>query len=183
MRICVYCASSRLPDPIYREVAFHMGELLAEGGHTLIYGGGGTGSMGAIADGALSRNGEVFGIMPRFLAERELSHQRLTKLELVANMRERKHKMLDKSDAVLALPGGCGTLEELLETITLRRLGQYQNPIILLNTLDFYQPFQTMMAHVVAERFMAEGKTVLWQLVDRPEEVLPAIAEATAISP
>src|SRR5699024_8733240 len=113
MRICVYCASSQIADPVYREAAALFGGLLAEGGHTLVYGGGGTGSMGAVADGALEKGGEVIGIMPHFLLEHELSHRGLTQLELVDDMGARKYKLLTGSDAVVALPGGCGTLDEL----------------------------------------------------------------------
>lgn len=178
MRICVYCASSQLADPVYREAATELGALLAEGGHTLVYGGGGTGSMGAVADGALAKGGEVIGIMPHFLLKRELGHKGVTRQELVADMHERKHKLLTDSDAVVALPGGCGTLEELLEAITLKRLGQYHNPIVMLNTRNFYTPLEDFLAHVINERFMTPEHTNLWQLVAQPVDVLPAIANA-----
>ncbi len=178
MRICVYCASSNQSDSAYREAAFHMGELLAEAGHTLVYGGGSAGSMGAVADGALSKGGEVIGILPRFMADLEWGHPGLTHLELVGDMRERKHKLLTGSDAVIALPGGCGTLEELFEAITLKRLGLYLNPIVLLDTRGFYQPLDTFMAQVIAERFMNPEHAAMWQRVATPEEVLPAIADA-----
>src|SRR5699024_4120619 len=105
-------------------------------------------------------------------------HPGLTHLELVGDMRERKHKLLTGSDAVIALPGGCGTLEELFEAITLKRLGLYLNPIVLLDTRGFYQPLDTFMAQVIAERFMNPEHAAMWQRVATPEEVLPAIADA-----
>jgi uncharacterized protein (TIGR00730 family) len=178
MRICVYCASSQQSDPLYRETAFRLGALLAEGGSTVVYGGGSAGSMGAVADGALSKGGEVIGILPRFMADLEWGHPGLTHLELVEDMRERKHRLLTGSDAVIALPGGCGTLEELFEAITLKRLGLYLNPIVLLNTRDFYSPLVRFMERTIAEHFMNPEHAAMWQLVAEPEDALPAIGNA-----
>ena len=178
MRICVYCASSNQADPRYREAAFHLGELLAAAGHSIVYGGGSAGSMGAVANGALSQGGEVTGILPRFMADLEWGHPGLTHLELVGDMRERKHKLLTGSDAVVALPGGCGTLEELFEAITLKRLGLYFNPIILLDTLDYWQPLDAFLHQVIAQRFMNPEHLKMWSLAATPEDVLPAIAHA-----
>jgi uncharacterized protein (TIGR00730 family) len=175
MRICVYCASSQECDPHYHDVARQLGVLLATAGCTLVYGGGSAGSMGAVADGALSAGGEVVGILPKFMADLEWGHPGLTRLELVEDMRERKHRLLTGSDAVVALPGGCGTLEELFEAITLKRLGLYFNPIILLNTRGFYTPLQEFMESVISERFMNTEHLTMWSLVDEPEAVLPAI--------
>jgi uncharacterized protein (TIGR00730 family) len=180
MRICVYCASSQECDSGYHEAAFHLGKLLAESGCTLVYGGGSAGSMGAVADGALSAGGEVVGILPKFMADLEWGHPGLTRLELVEDMRERKHRLLTGSDAVVALPGGCGTLEELFEALTLKRLGLYFNPIILLNTKNFYAPLQGFLESVISERFMNSEHRAMWSLVDRPEDVLPAIAATPA---
>ena len=175
MRICVYCASSQECDPHYHEVAYRLGALLAEAGCALVYGGGSAGSMGALANGALSAGGEVVGILPKFMADLEWGHPGLTRLELVEDMRERKHRLLTGSDAVVALPGGCGTLEELFEAITLKRLGLYFSPIILLNTRGFYTPLQGFMQSVIAERFMHTEHLSMWSLVDEPEAILPAI--------
>ena len=175
MRICVYAASSQQSDTAYRSAAYRLGQLLASAGCSVVYGGGSAGSMGAIADGALAAGGEVVGILPRFMADLEWGHPGLTKLELVEDMRERKHKLLTDSDAVVALPGGCGTLEELFEAITLKRLGLYFNPIVLLNTKQFYSPLQSFMRQVIAERFMNTGHAAMWSLVDEPEQVLPEI--------
>ena len=178
MRICVYCASSNQADPRYREAAFHLGELLAGDGHSIVYGGGSAGTMGAVADGALSKGGKVVGILPRFMADLEWGHPGLTHLELVGDMRERKHKLLTGSDAVVALPGGCGTLEELFEAITLKRLGLYFNPIILLDTLEYWQPLDAFLHQVIEQRFMNPEHAKMWSLAASPEEVLPAIRNA-----
>lgn len=178
MRICVYCASSNEADPRYREAAFHVGELLAQGGHCIVYGGGSAGSMGAVADGALSAGGEVIGILPRFMADLEWGHPGLTHLELVGDMRERKHKLLTGSDAVVALPGGCGTLEELFEAITLKQLGLYLNPIVLLDTLGYWQPLDAFLHTAITQHFMHPAHANMWVRVAEPENVLPAIHTA-----
>src|SRR6185437_9468760 len=175
MRICVYCASSDQSAPVYREAAHRLGAVLAEARCTLVYGGGSAGSMGAVADGALSKGGEVIGILPKFMADLEWGHPGLTHLELVEDMRERKHRLLAGSDAVVALPGGCGTLEELFEAITLKRLGLYFNPIVLLNTHGYYDGLQVFLARMIAERFMNPEHAAMWSLVAAPEDVLPAI--------
>ena len=175
MRICVYAASSQQCDEAYRAAAFQLGALLAGAGCSVVYGGGSVGSMGAVANGALSVGGEVIGIIPRFMADLEWGHAGLTQLELVEDMRERKHRLLTDSDAVVALPGGCGTLEELFEAITLKRLGLYFNPIVLLNTRDFYTPLQAFMTQVIGERFMNAEHAAMWSLVNTPDQVLPQI--------
>jgi uncharacterized protein (TIGR00730 family) len=178
MRICVYCASSSQSDPAYRAAAHRLGELLAEQGATVVYGGGGGGSMGALADGALSRSGRIVGVIPRFMTDLEWQHPGVGDLQIVEDMRERKHRLLTGSDAVIALPGGCGTLEELFEAITLKRLGIYTRPILLLNTLGFYTPLQAFMEQVISARFMNPEHLQMWQLVDSPEDVMRAISEA-----
>ncbi|MGA9332819.1 MAG: TIGR00730 family Rossman fold protein [Rudaea sp.] len=175
MRICVYCASSQQCDRVYHAAAERLGKLLAETGCTIVYGGGATGLMGSLANGALAHGGEVIGIIPRFMTEVEWQHPGVTRLEVVEDMRERKHRLLTGSDAVVALPGGCGTLEELFEAITLKRLGLYFNPILLLNTLDFYSPLQTFLQQVIDQRFMNAEHAGMWSLVEHPEDVLPAV--------
>jgi len=175
MRVCVYCASSAHCDPAYRDAAYRLGEILADAKCTLVYGGGAIGLMGAVADGALSKGGDVVGIIPRFMTEVEWQHPGVANLEVVEDMRERKHRLLTGSDAVVAMPGGCGTLEELFEAITLKRLGLYFNPIVLLNTRRFYDPLQTFMQTVVDERFLNREHADMWSLVDAPEDVLPRI--------
>ena len=178
MRICVYAASSGQCDPLFHEAARRLGGLLAEAGCTVVFGGGSTGSMGAVADGALAAGGDVIGILPRFMADLEWGHPGLTRLELVEDMRERKHRLLTGSDAVVALPGGCGTFEELFEAMTLKRLGLYFNPIVLLDTAGFYAPLSDFLESVIAKRFMNPEHRALWTMAATPEEVLPAIRNA-----
>jgi uncharacterized protein (TIGR00730 family) len=178
--VCVYCASSRTAHAEYREAAFRLGEALAARGITVIYGGGGKGSMGALADGALSRGGRVVGILPRFMADLEWGHPGLTELKLVEDMRTRKHLMLAGAQAAIALPGGCGTLEELLEAITLKRLGLFLGPIVLVNTRGFFQPLLELLTRAVAEHFMDERHSLMWQVVAQPEEAPDALERAPA---
>ncbi|MCZ8319370.1 MAG: TIGR00730 family Rossman fold protein [Lysobacteraceae bacterium] len=175
MRLCVYAASSAKVDPVYLEAARTLGATLARAGCTTVYGGGGQGLMGALADGALAEGGEVIGIIPTFMVDLEWGHVGVTTLELVEDMRERKHRLLTGSDAVIALPGGCGTLEELFEAITLKRLGLYAKPIVLLNTRGFYDGLQAFMDKVIAERFMNPEHAAMWSMVSRVDEVLPRI--------
>lgn len=180
MRICVYCASSAQCDPDYHRSAFRLGELLADAGCTTVYGGGGMGSMGALADGALSRQGHVIGIIPRFMTEVEWQHPGLATLDIVEDMRERKHRLLTGSDAVVALPGGCGTLEEVFEAITLKRLGLYLKPIVFVNTRGYYDGLRDFMRHTIRERMMGEAHAAMWQFVDTVEDVLPVIRASEA---
>jgi uncharacterized protein (TIGR00730 family) len=178
--VCVYCASSSSCDPVFHVSARRLGELLADDGRPVVYGGSRIGSMGAVADGALSRGGRVIGILPRFLKDMELSHDGLTELHVVEDMRTRKHLMLSQAEAVVALPGGCGTFEELLEVVTLKRLGIFLGPIVIVNTRDFYAPLFALFDAAVRERFMDERHLAMWQVVERPEDVVPALAAAPA---
>lgn len=176
--VCVYCASSRSADPEYRHAAFRLGEVLATHGIAIVYGGGAGGSMGALADGALARGGRVVGILPRFMADLEWGHSGLTELRLVEDMRTRKHLMLTGAQAAIALPGGSGTLEELLEALTLKRLGLFVGPIVLVNTRGYFEPLRTMLTDAVRERFMDERHLAMWQMVGQPEQVPEALAGA-----
>jgi uncharacterized protein (TIGR00730 family) len=176
--VCVYCASSRTAHADYRAAARRLGEVLAGQGIGIVYGGGAVGSMGALADGALSAGGRVIGILPRFMADLEWGHRGLTDLQLVEDLRTRKHKMLTLSQAAIALPGGSGTLEELLEAITLKRLGLYLNPIVLVNTRGFFTPLLEVLARAVEERFMDPRHLMMWQVVATPEEVPAALTAA-----
>lgn len=180
--VCVYCASSGTAHPEYREAASRLGEVLAGRGITVIYGGGGKGSMGALADGALAKGGRVIGILPRFMDELEWGHRGLSELKLVEDIRTRKHLMLTGAQAAIALPGGCGTFEELLEAITLKRLGLFLGPIVLVNTRGYFHPLLEMLARAVEEHFMDERHAAMWQVVARPEEVPDALERAPAWS-
>ena len=180
--VCVYCASSRSAHPEYRAAARRLGEVLAQQGIGIVYGGGAVGSMGALADGALGMGGRVIGILPRFMADLEWGHRGLTDLQLVEDLRTRKHVMLTLSQAAIALPGGSGTLEELLEAITLKRLGLYLNPIVLVNTRGFFSPLLELLGRAVDEHFMDRRHLLMWQVVATPEEVPQALATAPAWS-
>lgn len=176
--VVVYCASSDRVDPAYHQAAYRVGELLAEAGKTLVYGGGARGSMGAVADGALSRAGRVVGVLPTFMNDLEWGHPGLSDLQLVADMHERKHRMLTQSQAVIALPGGCGTFEELFEAMTFKRLGLFTGPIVLLNTRGYYDLCEQMLNQAVEQHFMGELHQQMWSLVDEPEQLLSAIANS-----
>jgi uncharacterized protein (TIGR00730 family) len=177
-KVCVYCASSKQVDPSYHRAAYHLGQVLAEAGITVVYGGGGIGSMGKLADGALSQGGQVIGVIPRFMAELEWGHRGITKLVHVEDMHQRKRMMIEDTDAVIALPGGTGTFEELFEAITLKRLGFYLKPIILVNTNNFYDPCIQLLKRSIAEHFMDARHKNMWSIVDTPDQVLDAIASA-----
>ena len=179
-RVCVYCASSQSCAPVYHDAAWRLGGVLADAGFTVVYGGGATGSMGAVANGALARGGRVVGVLPRFMAELEWGHDRLSELHLVDDMRTRKHEMLSRSQGVVALPGGSGTLEELLEAISLKRLGIFLGPIVLVNTKGFFDPLLALLGNAVAERFMDERHLAMWQVVAEPEHVPAELASAPA---
>jgi uncharacterized protein (TIGR00730 family) len=177
--VCVYCASSRISHPDYRDAARRLGTVLAANGFSIVYGGGAVGSMGALADGALAQGGRVIGVLPRFMDDLEWGHKGLSELQLVEDMRTRKHLMLTRSQAAVALPGGCGTLEELLEAITLKRLGLYLNPIVLVNTRRFFDPLLAQLNQAVGERFMDERHLQMWSVVSSPEEVPEALRRAS----
>jgi uncharacterized protein (TIGR00730 family) len=180
--VCVYCASSRACAAEYHEAARRLGVVLAQRGFTIVYGGGGIGSMGALADGAIAHGGRVIGILPKFMQELEWGHGGLTELRLVEDLRTRKHLMLADSQGVVALPGGSGTLEELLEAMTFKRLGLYLNPIVLVNTRRYFDPLVTLLTAAISERFMDDRHNSMWQVVAEPEEVPSALASAPAWS-
>jgi len=180
LRICVYCASSRSCDPLYHDAARRLGALIAGRSWSIVYGGGGDGSMGALAAGALSAGGRVTGVIPRFMMELEWAHAGLSDLRVVDDMRTRKHIMITGSDAVVALPGGSGTLEELFEAITLKRLGMYLKPIVIVNMNGFYDPLLGQLSRCVGERFMDAQHTAMWTAVDSVDEVIGAITAAPA---
>ena len=153
-RVCVYCGSSSGENPIHREAAEALGALLVESGIGVVYGGGNVGLMGAVADGALRAGGEVIGVIPTALMDKELGHAGITKLHVVASMHERKQLMADLSDGFIALPGGIGTFEELFETFTWLQLGFHEKPVGLLNVAGFYDHLLTFLAHATDEGFL-----------------------------
>lgn len=175
MRVCVYCASSRQCDPIYHKAAARLGRELALAGITTVYGGGRVGSMGYLADAALAAGGRVIGVIPQFMYDLEWAHRSLSELVVVNDMHERKRLMIDSVDAVLAMPGGCGTFEELFEAMTWKRLGLFGGAIVIVNTADFYRPLIDLLERSVEHRFMDERHRAMWKVVEEPEQVLDAI--------
>jgi uncharacterized protein (TIGR00730 family) len=180
--ICVYCASSQRCARVYHAAARRVGEILADEGYSIVYGGGAVGSMGALADGALSRGGSVRGFLPRFMMELEWGHPQLTELNIVEDMRARKHAMLSHSRGLVTLPGGSGTSEELFEALSLKRLGLYVHPIVLLNTNDYFDALIALLQKAVEEHFMDERHLAMWQVVREPEEIPEALRTAPAWS-
>jgi uncharacterized protein (TIGR00730 family) len=177
-RVCVYCGSSRQCDPIYLEAAARLGCELARNGATIVYGGGAVGLMGALAQGALAEGGKVIGIIPGFMKELEWGHKDITELRVVRDMHERKRLMIQDANAVVALPGGSGTLDELLEAISLKRLALFLGPIVLLNTQSYFDHLLLALERCISERFMDPRHNSMWSVVKEPEEVLPAIHSA-----
>lgn len=156
--VCVYCGSNAGSRPAYTERAIALGDRLAKEGLALVYGGGNVGLMGIVADAVLEAGGEVIGVIPQQLVEWEVAHPGLTRLEVVANMHERKARMFDLSDGFIALPGGFGTLDEMFEMLTWRQLGIGDRPCAFLDVEGFYEPLIAMMDRMVAERFLHEDQ-------------------------
>lgn len=173
--VCVYCASSSKIAPIYFQMAEELGKVLTRERIRIINGAGKMGLMGALSDSALKAGGEVTGIIPNFMVEKGWCHPGLTKLITVADMHERKETMARLSDAVIALPGGCGTLEELLEIITWKQLGLYLNPIVILNVKHYFDPLLHMFQRAMDENFMKLKHAELWRVAETPEEALSLI--------
>lgn len=173
--VCVYSASSTKIDAAYFDAARELGLLLAQNHIRLVNGAGKMGLMAAVADAALSNGGEVTGVIPHFMIEQGWHHTGLTELIEVDSMHQRKKKMADLSDAVIALPGGCGTLEELLEVITWKQLGLYLNPIVILNTKGYFNPLLEMLAQAVEENFMRVQHGAIWQVAETPQEAIRLI--------
>jgi hypothetical protein len=178
MKICVFCASSAKIDSKYFEATKVVAQELVKANATILYGGGSVGLMGCLADTTLSLQGRVVGILPRFMDKVEWGHKGLTQMVLVKDMRERKKQLTENVDAVVALPGGCGTLEELMEVFTLKRLGKFTKPIIVLNTDGFYSHLELLIEKMIEERFMRPEHRHIWQMVSTPEEIIPAIKSA-----
>ena len=161
--VCVYCGSNAGSRPVYAERAVALGHRLAHEGMALVYGGGNVGLMGIVADAALAAGGEVVGVIPEQLVGWEVAHAGLTRLEVVANMHERKARMFDLSDAFIALPGGFGTLDEMFEMHTWRQLGLGDKPCAFLDVDGFYSPLVAMMDRMVDERFLhPDQRRDLW---------------------
>jgi uncharacterized protein (TIGR00730 family) len=179
-RVLVFCGSSESCEAKYHEIAARLGRALAADGMSVVYGGGLLGSMGALANAALEGGAQVLGIQPRFMRDLGWSHDGISALVLVDDMRERIRQMLAGSDAIVALPGGSGTLEELLVAITAKRLGELASPIVLVNQDGFFDPLLAQLERCVEERFLGERHAEMWTVVAEPEAVPPAIRATPA---
>ena len=170
--VCVYSASSTKIAPVYFEAAEKLGSLLAKQHIRLINGAGSIGLMRSVADAVLKNGGEVTGVIPHFMVEQNWHHTGLTELIEVTSMHERKQIMADMSDGVIALPGGCGTLEELLEIITWKQLGLYLKPVVILNINHFYDPLLEMLNQAIEQNFMRREHGAIWHVAETPEEAV-----------
>ena len=173
--VCVYSASSTKIDPVYFDTAYELGTLLGQQHIRLINGAGNMGLMSAVSDAALAAGGEVTGVIPRFMVEQGWHHTGLTRLIEVESMHERKKMMADLSDAVIALPGGCGTLEELLEIITWKQLGLYLNPVVILNVKGYFDPLLAMLQRAVEENFMRTQHGSIWHVAKTVREAVELV--------
>ena len=175
--VCVFAASSANIESRYLTDAHELGTLLAQGGWRCVNGGGAVGLMGAVTDGTLDAGGEVTGVIPKFMVDNGWLYDRLEDVIVTADMHQRKQMMSDMADAVIALPGGVGTLEELLETLTWRQLGLVKVPVIILNTLGYYDALLSMLSHAIDEGFMKPSHNQLWQVAGTPVQAVALLEE------
>lgn len=181
--ICVYCGSSPGRDEAYIEAGHLLGRSIARAGLRLVYGGGTKGIMGAVAEGTLKAGGTVMGIIPRFLLSKEATEaalQRLHQLVVTDNMHERKHRMFEESDAFVALPGGIGTVEEIIEIMTWGQLGHHRKPIVFANVKGFWDPMLALIDHMAAEGFIHTAQRVKPLVVNDPEAIVAAVMAAAS---
>lgn len=181
--VCVYCGSSPGKGDLYIKAGQTLGRSLAQAGLRLVYGGGTKGVMGAVCEGTMRAGGKVTGIIPRFLTNREASGPALSRLDdliVTEGMHQRKHLMFEHSDAFVALPGGIGTLEEIVEIMTWGQLGHHRKPMVFVNVAGFWEPMLTLLNHMRAEGFVHTGHLVQPIVVDTAEAVVPAILAAAA---
>jgi uncharacterized protein (TIGR00730 family) len=177
--VCVYCGSGPGSNPKFVESARTFGRILAENGIRLVYGGGSIGLMGAIADSVIDHGGQVTGIIPDFLKAREMMFRRAQEIIVTRDMHERKRLMFERADAFVALPGGVGTLEELVEQLTWAQLGRHKKPILMANIDRFWDPLCALFDHMRAMQFIRDGLSVAPLVVNAVEEILPALHGAT----
>ena len=181
--VCVYCGSGAGNNPRFIEAASAFGRLLAENGIRLVYGGGSLGLMGAVANGALDHGGIVTGIIPEFLNTRERMLSRVQELIITPDMHERKRLMFERSDAFVALPGGVGTLEELVEQLTWQQLGRHSKPVLLANIDGFWEPLIALLAHMRETAFIRPGLNIDVLKAERVEDIVPRLRAAAARAP
>ena len=180
--VCVYCGSGRGLNPAYAHAANTLGRGLAERGIGLVYGGGGLGLMGDVARATIAHGGRVTGIIPEFLLAKENALDSVAELIVTTDMHERKRLMFERSDAFIALPGGIGTLEELVEQLTWAQLGRHKKPIVVANIDGFWTPFLELLGHMKSDTFIRAGLDVRFTVVDRADQIISA-AEAGAMLP
>jgi uncharacterized protein (TIGR00730 family) len=180
--VCVFCGSRHGLDPRFRALARDFGRLAGQAGVTLIYGGGHVGLMGAAADAALAAGGRVVGLIPARLLEREVGHRTISELIVTRDMFERKQQMIERADAFVVLPGGLGTLDELLEVITLRQLGYHDKPILIVDCDGYWDPFVAMVERVVAQAFAEPDVRALFEVTAGVEDTLARLGITTAPS-
>jgi len=181
--ICVYCGSGVGSKPVYTDAARTLGRTLAEAGIGLVYGGGSLGLMGEVARSTLKAGGRVTGIIPAFLSEREQMLRDVDELVVTEDMHQRKMLMFQKSDAFVALPGGIGTLEELVEQLTWSQLGRHKKPVIIANIDGFWTPFLRLLDHMRTDAFIREHLDVRFTIVDRAEDIVPAVLDLAPPEP
>lgn len=181
MKICVYGASSSKLREEYYSAATQLGRLIAQGGHSLVFGGGQGGLMGACAAGAFEQGGEIIGIAPRFFDEPGILFQGCTRFIYTQTMRERKQAMEQEAEAFIAMPGGIGTFEEFFEIFTLKQLGQHTKPIVLLNTLGYFEPMLSMLEKSVEAQFMSRSCLKLISCCQSPQEALEQALHAAPL--
>lgn len=177
-KVCVYAASSPHVHEKYFNATEKLAEQLVDAGITLVYGGGAVGLMGRLADTVVRKEGRIIGIMPNFMKKVELNHKAVTEFIFVGDMHERKKRFLEEVNGVIALPGGCGTFEELLEVITLKRLGLFMEPIIIYNAFGYYDPLVQMLERSIEENFLKEKHRLMWTVVNEKEDIVKALQEA-----
>ncbi|MFM9972916.1 MAG: TIGR00730 family Rossman fold protein [Burkholderiales bacterium] len=175
--LCVFCGSSPGAQPAYLQAASDLGTLLAQNNIQLVYGGGNLGLMGKVADSCMAAGGEVIGIIPKHLLDREHGHRHISRLEVVSSMHERKARMAELANGFVALPGGIGTLEELFEVLTWAQLGIHGKPVALINVANYFDPLLALLDHAVAEGFFASRHRRLLISADRPQEVLQFLGD------
>ena len=180
--VCVFCASSANIDERYLEAARELGRLLAQEGWRCVNGGGAVGLMGAVTDGALDAGGQVTGVIPKFMVDNGWCYDRLEDVIVTADMHQRKYMMSEMADAIIAMPGGVGTLEELLETLTWRQLGLVKVPVIILNTLGYFDQLIAMLDHAIDEGFMKPSHAQLWTVADTPAEAIAMLENVKPVS-
>jgi len=181
-RLCVYCGASGAVEAQFREAASELGARLAAAGIELIYGGGGVGLMGLLADAALSAGGRVTGIIPRRLLDAEVAHPGVTELVVVDNMHDRKRLMAEKADAFAVLPGGIGTLDELFETLSWKQLELHDKPILLVDIGDYWAPLRALLDHIVVNGFARPQTRGLLHVVPSVSTLMTALSEEPAVA-